>query len=364
MAGEYGQKQNLLGADRKALCTWMAKHNQPAYRARQLMKWVHGKNKTDISCMHDLAKSLRQTLENESEFSHPAVVAEKVASDGTRKFIFDVGEASVEAVWIPEQGRNTLCISSQAGCPLACTFCLTGMQGFAKNLESWQIMGQYHAVSKLTKDKGRISNVVFMGMGEPLLNMEQVVPVLHLLTDDLGPGLSRRKVTVSTAGVVPGIDRLREEIPVALAVSLHSADNDLRSELVPLNRRYPLAELIDACKRYLAKAPRDFITFEYVLLDRVNDSFALARDLVRLLDKVPGKVNLIPFNPFPGAIYKAPSRNRVMAFRDTLNQGGITATIRRQRGDDILAACGQLAGKIKGRIPSSGRIATPIIPAS
>ena len=364
MTGRDGQPQNLLGADRDALTAWMAERGQPAFRARQLLQWVHRKNETDYSLMHDLAKDLRERLSKESQCDPPEMTGEQVAADGTRKFLFDAGNCSVETVWIPEERRRTLCVSSQAGCPLACTFCLTGMQGYAKNLESWQIMGQFHTVSRLTERHGKISNVVFMGMGEPLLNLDQVAPALRLLTDELGPGLSRRRVTVSTAGVVPGIDRLREEAPVALAVSLHSADDQLRSELVPLNRRYPLAELVESCTRYLEAAPRDFITFEYVLLDRVNDSLALARDLVTLLDRIPGKVNLIPFNPFPGAIYKAPSRNRVMAFRDELNAGGVTATIRRQRGDDILAACGQLAGKVQGRVPTTGRIATPIVPVS
>ena len=364
MAVPSGQSLNLLGADRSALTAWMAKHQQPAFRARQLLQWIHRRGETDYTKMHDLAQSLRQRLEQESHCAAPPIVGASTAQDGTRKFLFDVNDAIIETVWIPETNRRTLCVSSQAGCALACTFCLTGKQGFAKNLESWQIMGQFHAIEQLTASHGKISNVVFMGMGEPLLNLEQVAPVLRLLTDELGHGLSRRRVTVSTAGVIPGIDRLREEAPVALAVSLHSPDDTLRSELVPLNRRYPLADLLEACQRYLEAAPRDFITFEYVLLANVNDSLSLARDITRLLRKVPGKVNLIPFNPFPGATYQAPSRNRVMAFRDTLNAGGIVATVRRQRGDDILAACGQLAGTVAGRIPTAGRIGTPIIPTS
>lgn len=363
MTGREASPENLLGCDRGQLAEWMAGRGQPAFRARQMMRWVHRRLETDYSKMHDLARPLRERLAAESVCEAPKVTGESAASDGTRKFLFDAGGCTVEAVWIPEERRRTLCVSSQAGCPLACTFCLTGMQGFEKNLDSWQIAGQFHAASRLTAESGRISNVVFMGMGEPLLNLEQVAPVLRILTDDHGPGLSRRRVTVSTAGVVPGIDRLRDEAPVALAVSLHSADDSLRSELVPLNRRYPLADLMDACRRYLEAAPRDFITFEYALLDRVNDSLALARDLAAMLGNVPGKVNLIPFNPFPGAPYRAPSRNRVMAFRDELISRGITATVRRQRGGDILAACGQLAGGVSGRVPAKGRIAVPVVQA-
>lgn len=346
--------RNLLGLDRQQLTAWLAERGHPAYKAVQLLRWIHRKGERDFAKMHDLSAKLRQTLAEEAELAGPPLAGGSTATDATRKYLFDVGDARVETVWIPEEKRATLCVSSQAGCALACTFCLTGKQGFAKNLDSAQIMGQYHHALQET---GSVSNVVFMGMGEPLLNLEQVAPVLRLLTDDNACGLSRRRVTVSTAGVVPGIERLAQEAPVALAISLHAPDDELRSELVPLNRRYPLRELLRACQGYLQAAPRDFITFEYVLLDRVNDALSLARDVAKLLKQVPGKVNLIPFNPFPGAPYKAPSRNRVMAFRDELNSRGVVATIRRQRGSDILAACGQLAGEVDGRLPSGGRIA-------
>lgn len=346
--------RNLLGLDRQQLTAWLAERGQPSYKAVQLLRWIHRKGERDFANMHDLSAKLRQTLADEAELAGPPLAGDSTASDATRKYLFDVGDARVETVWIPEEKRATLCVSSQAGCTLACTFCLTGKQGFAKNLDSAQIMGQYHHALQET---GSVTNVVFMGMGEPLLNLEQVAPVLRLLTDDNACGLSRRRVTVSTAGVVPGIERLAQEAPVALAISLHAPDDELRSELVPLNRRYPLRELMRACQGYLQAAPRDFITFEYVLLDRVNDALSLARDVAKLLKQVPGKVNLIPFNPFPGAPYKAPSRNRVMAFRDELNSHGVVATIRRQRGSDILAACGQLAGEVDGRLPGGGRIA-------
>lgn len=346
--------RNLLGLDRQQLTAWLAERGQPSYKAVQLLRWIHRKGERDFANMHDLSAKLRQTLADEAELASPPLAGDSTASDATRKYLFDVGDARVETVWIPEEKRATLCVSSQAGCALACTFCLTGKQGFAKNLDSAQIMGQYHHALQET---GSVTNVVFMGMGEPLLNLEQVAPVLRLLTDDNACGLSRRRVTVSTAGVVPGIERLAQEAPVALAISLHAPDDELRSELVPLNRRYPLRELMRACQGYLQAAPRDFITFEYVLLDRVNDALSLARDVAKLLKQVPGKVNLIPFNPFPGAPYKAPSRNRVMAFRDELNSHGVVATIRRQRGSDILAACGQLAGEVDGRLPGGGRLA-------
>lgn len=346
--------RNLLGLDRQQLTAWLAERGQPSYKAVQLLRWIHRKGERDFANMHDLSAKLRQTLAEEATLAGPPLAGDSTAADATRKYLFDVGDARVETVWIPEEKRSTLCVSSQAGCALACTFCLTGKQGFAKNLDSAQIMGQYHHALRET---GSVTNVVFMGMGEPLLNLEQVAPVLRLLTDDNACGLSRRRVTVSTAGVVPGIERLAQEAPVALAISLHAPDDELRSELIPLNRRYPLRELMQACQGYLQAAPRDFITFEYVLLDRVNDALSLARDVAKLLKQVPGKVNLIPFNPFPGAPYQAPSRNRVMAFRDELNSRGVVATIRRQRGSDILAACGQLAGEVDGRLPGGGRIA-------
>ena len=357
------KQPDLLGFDRSAWRAWLAAQGEPAYKAGQIVKWIHARGETDCARMHDLSKRLRAKLAaapRRALLERAEVIA---AADGTRKYLYEAGGSLIEAVWIPEQRRRTLCLSSQAGCALGCTFCYTGRQGFAHNLTAAQIIGQFRDVAADTHAHGPISNVVFMGMGEPLLNLDAVAPVLRLLTDDLCYGLSRRRVTVSTVGVVPGIERLREEAPVALAVSLHAPRDDLRSEIVPLNRRYPLAQLLEACARYLEKAPRDFITFEYALLERVNDDIALAADLAKLLARVPGKINLIPFNPFPGSAYRAPSRNRVMAFRDALKRKGLVATIRRQRGSDILAACGQLAGRVDGRTPAGGRIAIPLAPA-
>lgn len=346
---------NLLGSERDALTKFLADSGVPAFHARQLLKWIHARGVTDYAAMTDLAVKLREQLTRTTSLEQLPLIKDSVASDGTRKFLFAVGdEAAIETVWIPETSRTTLCVSSQAGCALGCTFCLTGKQGFSKNLSSWQIISQIHQANALA---GRVTNVVFMGMGEPLLNLEAVIPAVKLLIDPLAYGLSRRKVTVSTAGVVPGIARLAKLAPVALAVSLHAVDDDLRNEIVPLNRRYPVAELLEACQQYLAVAPRDFITFEYALLKGVNDSVAHAKDLVNQLRHIYAKINLIPFNPFPGAPYQAPSKATILRFRDELNNAGVVATIRRQRGEDILAACGQLAGEVSGRMPTSGRMA-------
>ncbi len=364
MTAGFGRSPNLLGYDRKALTGWLAGLAQPEFRARQLLKWIHGRGETDFANMTDLSVALRKQLADLSICVAPKLRGQSEAKDGTRKFLFDAGGPAIEAVWIPEVKRRTLCVSSQAGCALGCTFCLTGKQGFERNLDSWQIIGQLAAVNNLLGDTGRVTNVVFMGMGEPLLNLENVEPALRVMIDPLGYGISRRKVTVSTAGVVPGIDRLRDSAPVALAISLHAADDELRSELVPLNRRYPLSDLLGACRRYLEAAPRDFITFEYIMLDHVNDAPSQARDLVRLLSRIPAKINLIPFNAFPGSSYQASSSNRLYKFRDTLNTGGLIATIRRQRGNDILAACGQLAGEVSGRVPASGRVAMQLVQLS
>ena len=284
----------------------------------------------------------------------PLIVGDTAAADGTRKWLLKVdGANAVEAVFIPEVRRGTLCVSSQAGCVLDCAFCSTGKQGFNRNLATAEIIGQLWLANKLLKenDYGErpITNVVMMGMGEPLLNLDNVIPALRLMLDDNSYGLSRRRVTVSTAGVIPGIDRLRDECPVALAVSLHAPNDELRDRLVPVNRKYPLAQLIAACKRYLDKAPRDFITFEYVMLDGVNDTDAHARELVGLAAKVRGKFNLIPFNPFPNSGFLRSPPERIRRFADILSRAGLTVTVRKTRGDDIAAACGQLAGDVADR---------------
>jgi 23S rRNA (adenine2503-C2)-methyltransferase len=316
--------------------------------------------------MSDLARSLRDKLAGAAEVRPLAVISEHQSADGTVKWLFDVGAGNaVETVFIPETDRGTLCVSSQAGCAVGCRFCSTGHQGFSRNLTTGEIVAQlWHAEHRLRQRLGlaagerAIDNVVMMGMGEPLQNYDQLVPALRTMLDDHGYGLSRRRVTVSTSGVVPMIDRLRQDCPVALAVSLHAPDDALRSGLVPLNRKYPIDELLQACLRYLEAAPRDFITFEYCMLDGVNDSDAHAHALVHLLKgRVPCKLNLIPFNPFPASGLVRSPRERVMAFARVLQEAGIVTTIRKTRGDDIDAACGQLAGEVQDRTNARERLA-------
>src|SRR5688572_6754024 len=305
--------------------------------------------------MSDLARALREKLGAAARVQAPTIVGDTTASDGTRKWLLKVdGANAVEAVFIPETRRGTLCISSQAGCVLDCAFCSTGKQGFNRNLTTAEIVGQLWLASRLVES--RISNVVMMGMGEPLLNLDNVLPALRLMLDDNAYGLSRRRVTVSTAGVIPGMDRLRDECPVALAVSLHAPNDALRDRLVPVNRKYPLRELMAACNRYLEKAPRDFITFEYVMLDGVNDSDAHAHEAAALARQVRCKYNLIPFNPFAQSDYRRSSPERIRRFAEILQRAGITVTTRKTRGDDIAAACGQLAGDVADRTRRSRRV--------
>jgi 23S rRNA (adenine2503-C2)-methyltransferase len=353
--------QNLLDLEPAALARWLAERGEKPFRARQVSRWVHQRFAADIASMTDLAKTLRASLACEAEVRAPQVLRDTTASDGTRKWLLDAGSGNaVEAVYIPEDDRGTLCISSQAGCALDCAFCSTGKQGFNRNLTTGEIVGQlWHANRTLLADgidapwieSGRapITNVVMMGMGEPLANFDNVVPALRLFLDDNAYGLSRRRVTLSTSGLVPWIDRLRDECPVALAVSLHAPTDPLRDRLVPINRKHPLASLMTACTRYLEKAPRDFITFEYVMLDGVNDQPQHASALVALVRDVPCKINLIPFNPFPGTEFTTSPRERIRAFARALQDAGIVATIRKTRGDDIDAACGQLAGQVHDR---------------
>jgi 23S rRNA (adenine2503-C2)-methyltransferase len=301
-----------------------------------------------------MAKPLRGRLAESASISAPRVLRDTAAADGTRKWLLDVGTGNaIEAVFIPESNRGTLCISSQAGCALECSFCSTGKQGFNRNLSVEEIIGQLwlanRSLGRGVTEERPISNVVMMGMGEPLANFDNVVAAMRLMLDDSAYGLSRRRVTLSTAGLVPGIDRLREACPVALAVSLHAPDDALRDELVPINRKYPIRELLAACQRYLTKAPRDFVTFEYVMLADVNDSVAQARELAALVREVPCKINLIPFNPFPGVDYRRSAPEAIARFRDVLMQAGLVTTVRRTRGDDIAAACGQLAGRVLDR---------------
>ncbi len=346
--------QNLLDLDADGMTAWFAAQGEKPFRAKQVLRWIHRSGVADFDAMTDIAKSLREKLKAKAVVMPPTVVSDKVSDDGTRKFLIDVGNGNaVETVFIPEDTRGTLCVSTQAGCALDCAFCSTGKQGFNRNLTVAEIIGQVwlanRALGAVHGDERVISNVVLMGMGEPLANFENTVTALRLMLDDNAYGLSRRRVTVSTSGLVPVMDRLRDECPVALAVSLHAPNNALRDELVPINQKYPLKELMAACQRYLEKAPRDFITFEYVMLAGVNDSDAHARELINLVKSVYCKFNLIPFNPFPGSPFLRSSSDRVRRFADILMEAGIITTTRKTRGDDIDAACGQLAGQVQDK---------------
>ena len=353
--------QNLLDLDAEQLTAWFAEQGEKPFRARQVLRWMYKAGESDFDAMSDLAVSLREKLKRTACIQTPAVVREETASDGTRKWLLDVGTGNaVETVYIPEEGRGTLCVSTQAGCALDCAFCSTGKQGFNRNLSTAEIIGQVwwanHEIGRAPDGNWPVTNVVLMGMGEPLLNFDSTVSALRLMLDDNAYGLSRRRVTVSTSGVVPAMDRLREECPVALAISLHAPNDELRNVLVPINQKYPLKELMAACRRYLEKAPRDFVTFEYVMLAGVNDREQDARELIRLVRDVPCKFNLIPFNPFPQAPYQRSDMETVKRFRDILMQADIVTTIRKVRGDDIAAACGQLAGQVQDRTKRTHRL--------
>jgi len=355
---------NLLDFDLDGLAAYCERLGEKRFRATQLFRWIHQKGAADFTAMSDLAKSLRDKLAGVATVSPLAVVSEQASTDGTIKWLFDVGGGNaVETVFIPEDDRGTLCVSSQAGCAVGCRFCSTGHQGFSRNLTTGEIVAQlwfaeHHLRRRLNLAPGEraITNVVMMGMGEPLQNYAALVPALRTMLDDHGYGLSRRRVTVSTSGVVPMIDRLRSDCPVALAVSLHAPDDALRDDLVPLNRKYPIAELLEACNRYLDAAPRDFITFEYCMLDGVNDTPEHARALVRISQAVSCKFNLIPFNPFPQSGLKRSPRERVTAFAQVLQDAGVVTTVRKTRGDDIDAACGQLAGEVQDRTQAHKRM--------
>ena len=345
---------NLLDYDLPGLTAYFAELGEKPFRAKQVMRWVHHFGAADFTAMSDLAKSLREKLAQLATVTPPSMMAEQASADGTRKWLLDVGSMNgVETVFIPDAARGTLCVSSQVGCALECTFCSTGRQGFNRNLSVAEIIGQLwwanHALGRDPKGGRIITNVVMMGMGEPLANYANLVTALNIMLDDHAYGLSRRRVTVSTSGLVPAMDRLREDCPVALAVSLHAPNDKLRDVLVPINRKYPLAELMAACLRYLENAPRDFVTFEYVMLDGINDQPEHARQLIELVRDVPCKFNLIPFNPFPDSGYRCSRGDAMRRFRDTLMQAGHIVTMRRTRGDDIDAACGQLAGQVQDR---------------
>jgi 23S rRNA (adenine2503-C2)-methyltransferase len=401
----------LLGLEPDALARYLAALGEKPFRARQVSRWVHQRFVGNVAEMSDLSKSLRERLAADASIEGPTVIRDTTAPDGTRKWLLDAGQGNaVETVFIPEDEREplvaddessppasgsasaphlagnegsslrgparyrgTLCISSQAGCALDCAFCSTGKQGFNRNLSTAEIVGQlWHANRTLLAEgfgaavvehgRAPITNVVMMGMGEPLANFDNVVAALKLFLDDNAYGLSRRRVTVSTSGLVPWIDRLAVECPVALAVSLHAPNDALRDELVPINRKHPIAELVAACKRYLPYAPRDFVTLEYVMLDGVNDRPDHARALAAIARDIPGKVNLIPFNPFPGTTFRTSPRERIRTFQAALQRAGVVATIRKTRGDEIDAACGQLAGQVQDRIKR--RLATRIVPVA
>ena len=347
-------KTNLLNFDLAALTQHFAEMGEKPFRAKQVMRWMHQSGASSFDDMTDLAKSLRVKLNEQACIGVPDLMVSQQSLDGTRKWLLDVGTGNgVETVFIPEAERGTLCISSQVGCALECTFCSTGRQGFNRNLSTSEIIGQLwwanKAMGVTPKNERVISNVVMMGMGEPLANFDNVVAALSIMLDDHGYGLSRRRVTVSTSGMVPQMDRLKDVMPVALAVSLHASNDAVRDEIVPLNKKYPLKSLMAACQRYLVKAPRDFITFEYVMLDGINDKAQHARELIELVRDVPCKFNLIPFNPFPNSGYERSSNENIRVFRDILRQAGFVVTVRKTRGDDIDAACGQLAGQVQDK---------------
>lgn len=345
---------NLLDLDAAGLGEFFADMGEKPFRAKQVLRWLHRGGEGDFDAMTDIAKSLRAKLKEQACVAPLSLLSDKLSDDGTRKFLFDVGAGNaVETVFIPEVDRGTLCVSTQAGCALDCAFCSTGKQGFNRNLTVAEIIGQLWQANKALgfdpKGERVISNVVLMGMGEPLANYDNVVRALRLMLDDNAYGLSRRRVTLSTSGIVPAMDRLGRDCPVALAVSLHAPTDALRDVLVPINRKYPLAELMAACRRYLPGAPRDFVTFEYIMLAGVNDRDADARELLKLTHDVPCKFNLIPFNPFPRSGFRRSGVERVRRFSEILNAAGVVTTTRRTRGDDIDAACGQLAGQVKDR---------------
>jgi len=383
---------NLLDFDLKQLTDFVASIGEKPFRARQLMRWVHHFGESEFERMSDLARSLREVLAREAEIRVPAVLADSTAADGTRKWLLDVGAGNgIETVFIPEPSRGTLCVSSQVGCALECAFCATGRQGFNRNLGVGEIIGQLWWANRALGRDARsdpstgdriVTNVVMMGMGEPLANFDNVVTALRIMLDDNAYGLSRRRVTVSTSGIVPNIDRLREECPVALAVSLHAPNDGLRDRLVPINRKWPLAQLLAACRRYVEAAPdddeparasaaqgvkwtrkgapRDFVTFEYVMLDGVNDRPEHARELLQIAAEVPSKFNLIPFNPFPQSGFGRSHPDTVRRFQQTLLDAGVVATVRRTRGDDIDGACGQLAGRVHDRTRRQARRTTEL----
>lgn len=359
------QRTNLLGLDRAALEAFFIALGDKKFRATQVMKWIHQLGVTDFQQMNNLSKELRNKLAETSCIQNIQVVKDQLSKDGTRKWLLQLADGNhIEAVFIPEDDRGTLCVSSQVGCALDCSFCSTGRQGFNRNLSAAEIISQLWLASSLLEEEkkpGRkVTNVVMMGMGEPLLNFDNVVSAVSIMMDDFAYGLSKRRVTVSTAGVVPAIDRLGDTLDMRLAVSLHASNDVLRNELVPVNKKYPLKELMAACRRFIEKQnTRSRITFEYVLLDGINDKPEHARELIKLLKGIPALMNLIPFNPFEGSGYKTSSRQAVSRFAEILHKAGMTTVIRKTRGEDIDAACGQLAGQIEDKSRRHRRFIEP-----
>jgi 23S rRNA (adenine2503-C2)-methyltransferase len=358
---ETANQVNLMGMDREHMTQFFAGIGQKPFRASQVMKWIHQQGVLQFDEMTNLSRSLREELAAVANVSLPEIVSDHISADGTRKWLLRVDKINaIEMVFIPEDHRGTLCVSSQAGCILDCAFCATGKQGYSRDLTSAEIVGQlwlakFLLAEQYETDDRIVSNIVMMGMGEPLLNYDNVVSAMHIMQDDFSFGLSRRRVTLSTAGIVPAIDKLKADCPVSLAVSLHAPNDELRDSLVPLNKKYPIAVLLDACRRYVADSTRDRVTFEYVMLQEVNDEPEHAKQLAEILKDMPGKVNLIPFNPFQGSDFKRSSNNRIHRFRNYLQEQGILTTIRKTRGDDIGAACGQLAGMVTDRTRRSQR---------
>ncbi|WP_460026414.1 dual-specificity RNA methyltransferase RlmN [Methyloparacoccus murrellii] len=354
---DASDRLNLLGLDRKAMAAFCVEQGEKPFRASQLLQWIHQRGIGDFGEMTNLSKVLRARLEDSCEIRPPEIVHEQISADGTCKWVLQTdAQNRIETVFIPEEGRGTLCVSSQVGCALECSFCSTARQGFNRNLSTAEIIGQLW-VAQRELGIGAVTNVVLMGMGEPLLNFNNVVAAIDLMLDDHAYGLSKRRVTLSTSGIVPALDKLAEVSEVSLAVSLHAPTDELRDELVPINRKYPIRELLAACKRYVGRDHRRKVTIEYVMLDGVNDTPAHARQLVRVLSQVPSKVNLIPFNPFPGSGYRCSSREAIQRFSDILQAGGLITTTRKTRGDDIDAACGQLVGQVRDRTRRTIRLA-------
>ena len=348
-------RKNLVGLPQSALTDYFADLGEKPFRARQVMQWIHQRHVDEFSAMTDLSKSLRASLDDVATIDLPEVLSEQNSSDGTVKWLFESGAGqAIETVFIPEPGRGTLCISSQVGCALDCAFCATGAQGFNRNLDAAEIIGQVAYANRHLPPRPNgepaVTNVVFMGMGEPLANYRNVTAALDLLISDFAYGLSRRRVTVSTSGIVPQIERLGEQCNVSLAVSLHASNNELRDQIVPINRIHPIEELLEACWRYAERRANRFITFEYVMLRGVNDHLGAADELVGLLRNRPAKVNLIPFNPFEGNDFRRSGAATIREFQERLRERGLVATTRKTRGDDIDAACGQLAGKVRDRV--------------